>query len=94
MIRYEDLRTDPLGTMKRPYSALGIPADEDELERAVERHSWENVPAEDKGDGKAHRKATPGGWRDDLTPAQARVVEKITAPLLERFYPGRDPSDT
>lgn len=94
MIRYEDLRADPLGTMKRLYSALDIPADENELERAVERHSWENVPAEEKGEGKSHRKATPGGWRDDLTPAQARVIEKITAPLLDRFYPGRDPEGT
>lgn len=94
LIRYEDLRADTLGTMKRLYSALGIPADEHELRRAVEKHSWENVPAEDKGEGKSHRKATPGGWKDDLTPAQARVVEKITAPLLERFYPGRDSTDT
>ena len=93
LVRYEDLRADTPGTMKSLYSALGIPADEDGLGRAVERHSWENVPAEDKGEGKSHRKATPGGWRDDLTPAQAGVVEKITAPLLDRFYPERDPAD-
>jgi len=94
LIRYEDLRADTLGTMKRLYSALGIPAGEEELRRAVEKHSWENIPTEDKGEGKSHRKATPGGWRDDLTPSQARVVEKITAPLLDRFYPARDPADT
>ena len=93
LIRYEDLRADTPGTMRRLYSALGIPVDESGLRRAVEKHSWENVPAEDKGEGKSHRKATPGGWKDDLTPAQARVVEKITAPLLDRFYPERDPAD-
>ena len=31
-------------------------------------------------------KATPGGWREDLTPEQARVVEKVTGPLLREFY--------
>ncbi|HEU4494146.1 MAG TPA: hypothetical protein VFR69_08145, partial [Rubrobacteraceae bacterium] len=55
---------------------------------AVEKHSWENVPEEEKGEGKFHRKATPGGWREDLTPGQAQIVERITAPLLKEFsYP-------
>ena len=85
LIRYEDLRLDALGTMKRLYSALGIRAER--LPEVVEKHSWENVPEEKKGPGKFYRKATPGGWREDLTPEQARVVEEWNAPLLERFYP-------
>ena len=86
MVRYEDLRTNTLETMKRIYSTLGISIDEGELARVVEKHSWENVPEENKGDGKFYRKATPGGWREDLTPEQARIVEKVTAPLLAEFY--------
>ena len=89
MVRYEDLRADTLSTMRRIYSSLGIEVDEAELSGAVEKHSWENVPEEEKGEGKFHRKATPGGWRDDLTPEQAEIVERITAPLLEEFYPTR-----
>jgi hypothetical protein len=57
------------------------------LARAVEKHSWESIPDEEKGEGKFYRKATPGGWRGDLTPEQAKAVEKITAPLLEQLYP-------
>ena len=60
--------------------------DEGELARAAEKHSWENVPEEDKGEGKFHRRATPGGWEEDLTPEQAETVERITAPLLKEFY--------
>ena len=86
LVRYEDLRTNALETMKRIYSTLGISIDEGELARVVEKHSWENVPEENKGDGKFYRKATPGGWREDLTPEQARIVEKVTAPLLAEFY--------
>ena len=89
MVRYEDLRADTLGTMRRIYSSLGIEVDGAELSGAVEKHSWENVPEEEKGEGKFHRKATPGGWRDDLTPEQAEIVERITAPLLEEFYTSR-----
>ena len=87
LVKYEDLRADTLGTMKRIYYTLGIPADEEELARVVEKHSWENIPEENKGEGMLYRKATPEGWREDLTPEQAETVERITAPLLEEFYP-------
>jgi LPS sulfotransferase NodH len=86
LIRYEDLRADTLGTMKRLYSTLGVPVDEGELARVVDKHSWENIPEEKRGEGKFYRKATPGGWRGDLTEEQARIVEDITAPLLQAFY--------
>jgi len=87
LIRYEELRTDTLGTMRRLYSALSISVKEEDLVRTVERHAWENISEEEKGPGKFNRKATPGGWREDLTPRQVEVVEEITAPLLEEFYP-------
>jgi hypothetical protein len=86
LVRYENLRTDTLETMERIYSTLGIPVHEGELARVVKKHSWENLSKEEKGEGKFYRKATPGGWREDLTPEQARIVEKVTAPLLEEFY--------
>jgi hypothetical protein len=87
MVRYEDLRADTLNTMKRIYSALEIPVEEAELAQSVEKHSWENIPEEEKGGGKKRRKAKPGGWREDLTPRQVEIVEDIAAPLLEEFYP-------
>jgi Sulfotransferase family len=87
VVRYEDLRADTLGTMKRMYAELGVTVDGARLVQSVEKHSWENIPAEDKGQGKFYRKATPQGWREDLTPHQVRTVERITAPLLEEFYP-------
>jgi hypothetical protein len=88
MVRYEDLRADTLGTMRRLYSTLGIPTDEDELAKVVKKHAWENIPEKKKGLGKFFRKGKAGGWRGDLTPHQARSVEKITAPLLRELYGG------
>jgi len=73
--------------MKRIYSELEIEVDDEEIARAVEKHSWENIPEEKKGPDKFYRKASPGGWREDLTPDQAKTVERITAPLLAEFYP-------
>ena len=87
LIKYEDLRTDTLGTMKRLYATLDVPVDEEELARVVHEHSWENIPQEKRGEGKFYRKATPGGWREDLTPEQAAAVESETGPLLAELYP-------
>jgi hypothetical protein len=89
LVRYEELRADTLGTMERIYSTLGIEVSEEELALAVEKHAWENIPEEEKGEGKFYRKASPGGWREDLTPEQAEIIERVTAPLLEKFYPPR-----
>jgi hypothetical protein len=87
LIKYEDLRADTLGTMKRLYSTLGVPVDEGELAKVVHKHSWENIPEEKRGEGKFYRKAKPGGWREDLTPEQAEAVESETGPLLAELYP-------
>jgi hypothetical protein len=87
VVRYEDLRADTLGTMKRMYGELNIHVEEARLAKAVEKHSWENIPEEEKGQGKFYRKATPEAWREDLTRRQVKTVERITAPLLEEFYP-------
>jgi hypothetical protein len=87
LVRYEDLRADTLGIMKGIYTALEIPVEEVALIRAVEKHAWERVPEEEKGQGKFYRKAAPGGWKEDLTPVQAKMVESITATLLKDFYP-------
>ena len=87
LIKYEELRADALGTMRRLYSTLGVPVDEVDLYRVVEKHSWENIPQEKRGEGKFYRKATPGGWQEDLTPEQAETVERVTAPLLAELYP-------
>src|SRR5215210_2241519 len=87
LVKYEDLRADTLRTMKHIYSTLEVPVSEEELARVVEKHSWENIPEDKKGEGKFYRKAAPGGWREDLTPRQAEAVEEITATLMKELYP-------
>jgi hypothetical protein len=85
-VRYEDLRGDTIGTMKRMYDALEIEVEESRLEAAVAKHSWEQIPDSDKGSGKVYRKAQPGSWREDLSPEQVTIIEKITGPILSKYY--------
>jgi hypothetical protein len=86
LVRYEDLRSKPLETMRHIYERLEIPAQERELARVVEKHAWENIPDRKKGAGKFYRKGSPGGWTEDLSPEQVEIVESITAPVLKRYY--------
>ena len=88
LIRYEDLRSDTLGSLKRIRSCLGIPVSEEDLVEVVDRYAWENIAEEEKGQGKFYRKASPGGWREDLTPEQAETVKDMSASFLDEFYPG------
>jgi hypothetical protein len=88
IVRYEDLRAETFLTMKHIYSSLQIPFDEGELAGAVELHSWENIPEDERGPGSIRRKATPGGWREDLTAEQVEIVERETALILNHFYAG------
>jgi hypothetical protein len=88
LVRYETLRADTLAEMKRIHQLLDIPVDDGELAEVVKKRSWESIPEEEKGAGKFYRKATPGGWREDLTREQIALVERITAPLLDQLYPG------
>jgi hypothetical protein len=86
LVRYENLRADTLGVMNHLYHALGMSVDEDELVRTVERYSFESIPENKRGPGMSRRKATPGGWEEDLTPEQVKIVEDTTAPLLHEYY--------
>ena len=85
-VRYEDLRYNTLDELRRIYIELDVPVEEKSLQRIVKKHAWENVPEENKGPDKPRRKATPGGWQEDLTPEQAKTVEEITGSVLAEFY--------
>jgi hypothetical protein len=92
-VRYEDLRANTLDVMRHIYSALEIPVNGEELAEVVVAHSWEKIPEKDKGKGKFTRKATPGAWKEDLTPEQVRIIEETTASILVAFYPSDESSD-
>ena len=85
-VRYEDLRQDTFNVMKAMYDALEVEADAAQLEAAVEKHSWDQIPESEKGKDKFFRKAQPGGWTEDLSPEQTKLIEDITGPLLSRYY--------
>lgn len=85
LVTYEELRESATDAMNRLCSELFLNVKREQIERIVESHAWENIPEEEKGHGKFQRKATPGGWREDLTPEQVAIVEGICKPFMDRF---------
>jgi hypothetical protein len=88
LVRYEDLRRDTPEALRALCASLELDVDPDELSRTVDAHAWEAIPDDEKGEGKFYRKATPGSWREDLSPEQQRLVQEIARPVLDTFYPG------
>ena len=86
LVRYEELREDTVGTLKGMYEGLKITVDANALEAAAAKHAWEQVPEGNKGPGKFYRKAKPGGWEEDLTAEQVRIIEDATGEILAEFY--------
>lgn len=87
VIRYEDFRAEPEVHLKKLLSELDLPFREADIPSSIQNNSWEKIPEEEKGPGKIRRKASPGGWREDLTPEQARSIEGVTASYLREHYP-------
>jgi hypothetical protein len=44
LLKYDDLKADTVGAMRRLCAALAIPVDEQRLARVVDRNSWEKIP--------------------------------------------------
>jgi hypothetical protein len=86
LIRYEDLSRDTFSTLRDMYTTLGIEIDEAQLRTAIEKHKWERIPDTSNGSGQFCRRAHPGGWKEDLTPEQVKIVEDVTGPILSEFY--------
>jgi hypothetical protein len=84
-IRYEDLRSDTMGTLRPLVDWLGVHRTDEELEAAVAALAFEAYPAKAKGPTKALRAASPGLWRENLSDTEQLAVNEIMGETLERL---------
>jgi hypothetical protein len=95
MVRYEQLRDDPVPSLASICRVLGIDASEERLERIASVNSYAKVPTEEKGSGQAIRRAAPGGWAQTMSGEEIEQMHEILAEkLTELGYltPGDVPS--
>jgi hypothetical protein len=82
MIRYEDLLADTQGLLGELTEWLGLPHDEPRIREIVDRHSFAEVPEKRRGPGKRRRAASPGQWKESLTPEERDLAQEIMGPNL------------
>jgi hypothetical protein len=82
LVRYEDLVADPAGQLARVVAALALDVPARRVAEVAAEHDYERVPDEDKGDDKFIRSASPGGWRENCTPAERAAMHDVMGPTL------------
>jgi hypothetical protein len=85
LVRYEDLVADPARELARICAYLAVDASADRLADVAAEFAYAAVPRSEKGDSKEIRSAMPGGWRDNLTPAEHDVMHEVMGPQLAAF---------
>jgi Sulfotransferase family len=95
MVRYEQLRDDPVPSLASICRVLGIDASEEELGRIASANSYAKVPIHEKGSGQEIRRAKPGGWAETMSSEEIEAMHEILSEkLTELGYltPGDVPS--
>lgn len=85
LVRYEDLRLNPVKEIDRIYQFLGYDLGNDEIKNIAERTSFENVPKNMKGEDKNIRKAKPGGYEEYFTDEEIKIINKMMKENLKKY---------
>jgi hypothetical protein len=89
LIRYEDLRGETEGCLNRICEMIGV--DPELVPEVAEAHRFEKVPPTARGPRQVVRQARPGGWRDNLSPAEQEAMHEALGGALEEFGYAADP---
>jgi hypothetical protein len=82
-IRYEDLRGETDTCLARICEMLGL--DSARVPEVVEAHRFEKQPREARGRRRFIRQARPGGWRDNMSPAEQEAMHRVMGETLADF---------
>ncbi|HEU5251819.1 MAG TPA: sulfotransferase [Solirubrobacterales bacterium] len=89
-IRYEDLRGETEAWVGRICEMVGV--DRRRVPVVVEAHRFERQPGTTRGRHRFMRQARPGGWRDNLSPAEQEAMHEAMGPALAEFGYEQDAS--
>ncbi len=85
LIRYEEMRADPISALQRICATLSIEATREQLEEIAGTHSFSSVPSSAKGAGREIRRAEPGGWAAHMSREEILQMHEILAPKLDEL---------
>jgi hypothetical protein len=82
-VRYEELCERPVECLEEICAMLDL--DRRWLAEVVARHRFEQVPREERGPKQEARIASPGSWRENLSPAEQEAMHEVLGETLEKF---------
>ena len=95
LLRYEDMRSDPLACFRQVLGFVGWDVDEAKLTQAVNACSFERLQAQEQAQGFRERLAAAtagffrqgqvGGWRGVLSAEQAQRIVDSHAPVMREL---------
>ena len=93
-LRYEDMISDPGKTFATVLKRMGVPVDDDRLDRAVEFSSFDQLRSQEDDHGfveKSHhadrffRSGQAGQWREQLAPDIVKLICERHGKVMRRF---------
>jgi len=90
ILRYEDMRTDPLASIGGVLTAVGAHYSKTRLKEVIDANNIETILDKRKKEGVQGgnffiRKGKVGGWRDCLREESIALIEKDAGDLLDRY---------
>lgn len=85
LIRYEEMRADPISALEEICEVLGIEATSDQLERIAIANEFSRVPRAQRGAGREIRRAKPGGWASHMSREEILAMHEILAEKLDEL---------
>jgi hypothetical protein len=82
MVRYEQLRRDPVPSLAGICRVLGINSSEEQLAGIASANSYAKVPVREKGSGQEIRRAKPGSWTHTMSGEEIEAMHEILAEKL------------
>jgi hypothetical protein len=84
-VRYEDLKANGPAELQRLFEWAGLAASPELCEAAVAASSKDKVRTTKELPSGFVRKVPKGGWRDELSAGDARILEYLTGDLMQRL---------
>lgn len=85
LLRYEEVRGNPVSGLERVCDLLGIETTSDQLERIATANEFSKVPESRKGAGQEIRRAQPGGWSSHMSREEIVAMHEILAGKLDEL---------
>jgi hypothetical protein len=82
LIRYEQMRRDPVAALAAVCPLLGLEPQAGQLGAIASTNAFERVPDGEKGSGREIRRAEPGSWRETMSAAEINVMHEILGDKL------------